>query len=443
MTLTVIGNHLWQSTIFTVAAGLLSLALRKQGARVRYWVWLAASVKFLIPFSWLVAVGSHLAWSTGFGATSNHRLQVAIEVISGANSSALMPDLTRLFPLLVGVWFCGIVAVLSHWCVRWRRMSHIARAAVTLPAGRVVTSLAEAERMLGIRRPTPVLLSKAFVEPGVFGIACPVLVWPEGLSQRLSDAELEAILTHEVRHIQRRDNLTAAIHMLVEAIFWFHPLAWWLGTRLIEERELACDEGVLELGNQPRAYAEGILKVCEFCLMSPLPCMSGVASGDLKRRMVSIMTIRVRQELGFGRKVLLSALGLVTLAGPIAVGLVHASVAGIASTAGTSAMAPSEQASGHPSAQASKEEMAGLLVKKVQPSYPEGARKGHIQGAVILRATISKDGDVENLQVVSGPPELTPSAIEAVKQWKYRPYMKDGHAVEVETDITVNFSLSK
>ena len=106
-------------------------------------------------------------------------------------------------------------------------------------------------------------------------------------------------------------------------------------------------------------------------------------------------------------------------------------------------MAPAEQASGHPSAQASKEEMAGLLVKKVQPSYPEAARKGHIQGAVILRAAISKDGDVENLQVVSGPPELTPSAIEAVKQWKYRPYMKDGHAVEVETDITVNFTLSK
>jgi bla regulator protein blaR1 len=443
MTLSVMGNHLWQSTIFAVAAGLLSLALRKQRARVRYWVWLAASVKFLVPFSWLAAVGSHLAWSPGFGATSNHRLQVAIEVISGVNSRVLMPDLTRLFPLIAGVWFCGLVSVLARWCVRWRRMLHIAREAVTLPAGRVVTSLAEVERMLGIRRPTPVLLSKAFIEPGVFGIAYPVLIWPEGLSQRLADAELEAILAHEVRHIQRRDNLTAAIHMLVEAIFWFHPLAWWLGTRLIEERERACDEGVLDLGNQPRAYAEGILKVCEFCLISPLPCMSGVASGDLKRRMVSIMTNRVRQELGFGRKVLLSVLGLVSLAGPIAVGLVHASVAGIASTAGTSAMAPAEQASGHPSAQASKEEMAGLLVKKVQPSYPAAARKGHIQGAVILRAAISKDGDVENLQVVSGPPELTPSAIEAVKQWKYRPYMKDGHAVEVETDITVNFTLSK
>jgi protein TonB len=106
-------------------------------------------------------------------------------------------------------------------------------------------------------------------------------------------------------------------------------------------------------------------------------------------------------------------------------------------------MTPAEQDSGHASAQASKEEMLGLLVKKVQPSYPDAARKAHIQGAVILRATIGKDGDVENLRTMSGPPELVPATIEAVKQWKYRPYMKDGHAVEVETDITVNFSLSK
>jgi TonB family protein len=399
-------------------------------------------VKFLIPFSWLAAIGSHLAWSPGFG-TSNHRLQVVIEVISGVNSSMLIPDLTRLFPILVGIWFCGLVAVLARWCVRWREMSGTAREAMTLPAGRVVTALGNAKRMLGVRRSTPVLLSKTSIDPGVFGIVRPVLMWPEGLCQRLSEAELEAILMHELRHIQRQDNLTAAIQMLVEAIFWFHPLAWWVGIRLMEERERACDEGVLELVSQPRDYAESILKVCEFCLMSPLACMSGVAGGDLKRRMVSIMTNRVRQELGFSKKVLLAALGLACLAGPIAVGVVHASAARIASTGGTTTMTPAEQDSGHASAQASKEEMLGLLVKKVQPSYPDAARKAHIQGAVILRATIGKNGDVENLRTMSGPPELVPATIEAVKQWKYRPYMKDGHAVEVETDITVNFSLSK
>jgi protein TonB len=106
-------------------------------------------------------------------------------------------------------------------------------------------------------------------------------------------------------------------------------------------------------------------------------------------------------------------------------------------------VASSDQGAEHASVQASKQEMMGLIVKKVNPQYPEAARKAHIQGEVVLRATIGTKGNVENLQVVSGPAELTPAAVEAVKQWKYRPYRKDGRAVEVETDITVNFTLAE
>ena len=79
----------------------------------------------------------------------------------------------------------------------------------------------------------------------------PVLLWPEGLSERLDDAHLEAVIAHELCHVRRRDNLAAAIHMLVEAVFWFHPLVWWLGARLIDERERACDEEVLQRGSAP------------------------------------------------------------------------------------------------------------------------------------------------------------------------------------------------
>ena len=114
------------------------------------------------------------------------------------------------------------------------------------------------------------------MEPGVFGIARPVLAWPAGISQRLNDAQLEAVLAHEVCHLRRRDNLTAALHMLVEAVFWFNPLVWWVGARLVEERERACDEQVLLLCAEPQAYAESILKVCEFCVQAPLECVAGV-----------------------------------------------------------------------------------------------------------------------------------------------------------------------
>lgn len=84
----------------------------------------------------------------------------------------------------------------------------------------------------------------------------------------------------------------------------------------------------------------------------------------------------------------------------------------------------------------------GLLIKKVQPSYPPLARQARIQGNVVLQAEISKDGSIQNLRLISGHPMLAPSAIDAVKQWRYKPYYLNGEPVEVETQITVIFSLS-
>jgi protein TonB len=83
----------------------------------------------------------------------------------------------------------------------------------------------------------------------------------------------------------------------------------------------------------------------------------------------------------------------------------------------------------------------GLLIRKVQPVYPALARQARIQGTVLLQAQISKTGDIENLQALSGHPMLVPAAIDAVKQWKYKPYILNGEPVEVDTQVTVNFTL--
>jgi len=84
----------------------------------------------------------------------------------------------------------------------------------------------------------------------------------------------------------------------------------------------------------------------------------------------------------------------------------------------------------------------GSLIRKVQPAYPVLARSARIQGAVVLQAVISKQGTIENLKVLSGHPILVPAAIDAVKQWRYRPYILNSEPVEVETQIIVNFSLA-
>ena len=86
--------------------------------------------------------------------------------------------------------------------------------------------------------------------------------------------------------------------------------------------------------------------------------------------------------------------------------------------------------------------LEGSLVRRVQPVYPYPAKMAHIQGMVVLSATISKAGTIEDLHVLSGHPLLVGAAVEAVRQWRYRPYILNHEPIEVETQITVNFTLA-
>ena len=167
----------------------------------------------------------------------------------------------------------------------------------------------------------PVQCSSSLIEPGIFGIFRPVLLLPEGIRERLTPEQLRAIVAHEICHVQRRDNLTFAMHMIVEALFWFHPAVWWIGARLIEERERACDEDVLQSGSEAEVYAEGILNVCKFYVESPLECVAGVTGSDLKQRIVRIMAERRAFRLTWRKKSLLVAAVLMAVAVPVVLGL--------------------------------------------------------------------------------------------------------------------------
>jgi uncharacterized protein (TIGR03435 family) len=333
-----LANHLWQSTVFAVTAGLLTLALHKKQARTRYWIWLIGSLKFLVPFSIFIAVGSRINWPTPAATSGEPDIPaVVIDQVAQpfsaairsipASSAASPASVVAVIPaLVIALWCAGFAFVLLRWWTRWIRVRELARQAPVLTAGREVEALRRLEQTVGTPQPVTIVASKAAIEPSVFGIFKTVLVWPEGLSARLSDEELEAILLHEISHLRRHDNLTAALHMTIEALFWFHPLVWWLGSRLIDEREKACDEDVLGWGGGSQAYAEGILKVCEFCLESPLVCAAGVTGSDLKKRIEAIMIHRVAPRLGLGTALVLAAAAASALAGPVMIGVVHATI---------------------------------------------------------------------------------------------------------------------
>ncbi len=144
--------------------------------------------------------------------------------------------------------------------------------------------------------------------------------------ERLTPARFEAVIAHEPGHIRRRDNATAALHMLVEALFWFHPLVWWICSRLIHEGERACDEAVLRQGSEPRDYTEGILSVSKGYLESPLASFPGVTGADIRGRIHSILTGCTARELGYTKKAVLAVTIVMALATPLVIGVMNAPV---------------------------------------------------------------------------------------------------------------------
>jgi len=330
-----IANHLWQSTLFALAAGVLTFFLRKNSASVRHAVWLAASVKFLIPFSLLSAAGARLSWLAGPQVTPRlasvigqipHPLRIPVTPFTVSSSVAVAPVPANAIPIvLAALWICGAAAVGLGRFSRLRQVRRFMKESVALCEGSEYGLLCRALRARGMS-PLPLITSSASMEPGVCGIIRSVLVLPTDISTRLLDSELDAILAHELAHVRRRDNLTAAIHAIAETLFWFHPLVWWIGARMLRERERACDQETLSAGCDPQTYAEGILKVCQFYVTAPADFVAGVTGSNLKVRIEEIMINRRVFPLGFGKRLLLATAAVTAIGLPVLAGLIRTPV---------------------------------------------------------------------------------------------------------------------
>jgi bla regulator protein BlaR1 len=314
-------NHIWQSTLFGALVALLVLALRRYPANVRFWLWMSASLKFLVPFAFLAVFGSHLSWraalpTAGPPARTLTRLaqpfasvDVAGTQLSPLSEQPAISSSQAWAPRLFALWLLGFASTLGYWLLQTRRLAGTRRAA--RPADGALGQL-----------PLPVLLTDSSIEPGVFGVFRPVLLLPTGIAARLSPAQLQAVVAHELVHIRRHDNLWAAVHAIVQAIFWFNPLVWWMGGRLVAEREQACDEAVLAQGADAEGYAASILAVCRYYACAPRACLAGAAGADLKQRIAAIMKFGFRRDSSRIR-VGLAVLAVASVVTPIILGLAY------------------------------------------------------------------------------------------------------------------------
>jgi beta-lactamase regulating signal transducer with metallopeptidase domain len=302
-------DHLWQSTLFCAAVWLITLALRANGAALRHWLWLVASLKFLVPFSALYYLGA----LAGLPAPADNQptlftqaMEATAPVVSPTVSLiTITPDAgTNWWPLVASIWALGALVAGLRWFMAWRTADSIVRAARPVPGS-----------------PLDARVTEAAIEPAVARVFRPVVLLPSALLGRLSPQQLRAVLAHEREHIERHDNLTAHLHRLVQTLFWFHPLVWWIGRQMVEERENACDEAVLEHGHDAQEYAEGILAVCRHCHeLAYAAHTSSAISGDLTRRIRSIIRHVPPVSPGFCKTFALSACTLALACVPLLAG---------------------------------------------------------------------------------------------------------------------------
>jgi bla regulator protein blaR1 len=308
-----LANHLWQSTVFLGIVACLISFLKKNKARVRYCLWLAASAKFMVPFALLTVAGAQIPWPVRSADGSDvlstaGRVVARITNFGGTGATPLIVQTVNpgdvVLVALGVIWLAGTLALAARSLLLWRRVHQTLRESSQISLPFVI----------------PAKSSSSQLVPAVVGFFRPTLLLPQGIEERLAPEEMRAVLAHEECHVLWHDNLAAAFHMVVEAVFWFNPFIWWLSSRLINERERACDERVLAEGHAPKTYAEGILKVCEHYLQFRFACVAGVSGTNLRQRIEAIMKNELVEPLSRARKLVLTAMATSAIVVPVIVG---------------------------------------------------------------------------------------------------------------------------
>jgi beta-lactamase regulating signal transducer with metallopeptidase domain len=403
-------DHLWQSTLFAGGIALLTLVFRRNGASLRFWLWFAASVKFLVPFAGLVALGDYL--SRQFPASlppSLLAIQPAAEKLSAPARLLVAPHANDPMPLLLAIWMLGLAAIAMLRLMRWFSLRAVMADARDVP----------------VPNPMPVRIktSTSLLEPGLVGIVEPVVLLPQELMARLSEQERASILAHELSHFSRRDNVTAAIHMTVEALFWFYPPVWMIGARLVAERERACDENVVAAGHDPEVYAGGILKVCKFCIQSPLACASGASGADLKQRVRRIMSAEAAADVHAAQRLLLTGTAALALALPVMAGFQNTPLAvtvkqviAVKATAERAVVAVAEEIGMAPVQHVTVRKLPRLKVKVVAALPPVPAVESQPSSSQIVAAVPPPAPAAPTAMVSATAEPVTPALPPAAKE---------------------------
>jgi TonB family protein len=441
-------NALWQIPLLFAAAWLVSRMLRSASPCAGHRVWVVALLlQIALPACALPigALGHALLGLLLPQATAN---QGSVRVLFGpavATGSTLRMPLV-LEAAIVLAWACCLLYFAGRLVWGLHQTRNLARSATRISlTGETALRWSQHCRRLGISAPPPrIAASPQGIGPVTVGLRSGLVLVPSAFLEDIPAADLDAVLAHELAHIARRDFAKNLFYGLVSLPIAWHPVLWRTRARVAESRELVCDAIAAdaiaaEAAAGRRQYAQSLLRIAS--MLSGRPRVTLHALGifnfhadtrTLERR---VMTLTHKPApLSTPRRILIAA----------ACGAIAFATCASALALHTDVAAPSS-ATGHANPakiHVDSSIMTGQRISGDNPVYPADARANKIQGAVVLDIIIGKDGAVENIRVEKTPADsLAKSAVEAVRTWRYRPYLLKGHPVEVETTVNVVYHL--
>ena len=294
-------SQLWQATAAIVAVALLTRLFCRRKPYLAYLLWMVVLIKCLTPPVLSSSFGAFGWTQTRSSAPTESRsgpradadaidsapladarapapAEVAPAEVAPAevvradasmaeqrgDSSVRSTERFPRIPLLLAVWGVGALGLGGVIVRKWLLLRRVVKRS-RAPIDPDLASLAkEVADQLGLRSKIRLVITDEPIGPAVFGVLRPTVLLPEALIRSLSPAELRALLAHELTHVRRRDGWAAALQVVVQTVWWFHPLVWWANRQACRERERCCDrEVVARLRCTPASYANVLLKVLE------------------------------------------------------------------------------------------------------------------------------------------------------------------------------------
>ncbi|MGA9462829.1 MAG: M56 family metallopeptidase [Terracidiphilus sp.] len=433
-------NSLWQVPLLFAAGWAAARIARIAGNAAEHRVWVG-----VLLLQSLLPAGSALSWdslrqSFDWSRTAERFREAHVSVEMGAGSPLGGLDLPSWLLTAIAIAYgATCLYFLLRFAWRCRRLAVLRRESVELSiAEDAADAWTHCLQRIGIAD-LPVATSAEVFGPVTLGIFKKLVLLPVSMAAGLPEAEVNAVLAHEFAHIQRNDFLKNLGYELLALPVSYHPLFWLTRERIMESREMICDQMAAELSDRD-AYAHSLLRLASLLVEGMsirIPHAIGIFDANTLERRLMRLTERRNEIRGWRRLGIAAAcavLGVGTCASALALEMHVDAVAtdgadSVAKKAGPIAV--------------SAKVMESQLLTKVAPIYPVEAKKERIQGKVVLNAVVGKGGSVENLTVGSGPKELQKSALDAVRQWTYKPFLLNGDPIDVKTTITVTYTLAK